>query len=89
VRFDSVRGANLAAVARDLLEAGLAQAIQDVVDRGWVGIHPPQNARGTLQIGVHRLERGECRLRFLYAAELAKTGDDITQTVRPIAIRVV
>ena len=62
---------------QSLIKSGLAQTVEDVVDRGRVAEYPSQSGRGIGQIGVHQLEFGERGLCLFDSAELSQAGDNV------------
>src|SRR5438105_14437073 len=67
-----------------LLEAGLPQTTEDVIDRGLVRVQSLQSGLSEGQVRVETLQVGEGGLRFPDPAELGKSGDDIGEAGRPV-----
>jgi len=71
---------------KPLLEAGLPQTTEDVIDRGLVRVQSLQSGLSEGQVRVETLQVGEGGLRFPDPAEPGKSGDDIGEAGRPVPI---
>src|SRR5690349_21676209 len=71
---------------RQLLEPGLTQSVEEVVDTLPVGVEAGQDTFDEGEVGVERFQVSKRALCLLDPAQLAQPRHDVTQTRRPIAV---